>query len=170
MAKILAILVTLSAALAVGQTPEMFDVSNVTIGTQKLDTDWLFAVGKWSDAGKEIAVNSTEIRCYKRFGFCEVSSAMVSEGLASVNVDDFDVLRWDADELIAVDSSPICVANNLRVDFKTKKVSISSTSKGASDDKFCREVDADPAALKTAFLTGTKDIVSGMKQRGKGSK
>jgi hypothetical protein len=172
MKKTLVILVILSARLAVGQTPEMFDVSDVTVGTQRLHTKWLFAMGRWSDAGKNVGAYSTEIHCYKRFGFCEVSSATVSDGVGSLDLalGEFDILRWDAQELIAVDSSGVCVVNTLRADFKTKKVSISSTSKGVTDDKTCRDADADPAALRTAFLTGSKDILSGMKQLGKGAK
>ena len=168
---VLAILVTLFCSVfAAGQTPEMFDVSDVTVGKQKLDTKWLFATGKWSDAGKDVGVYSTEIHCYKRFGFCEVSSAMVSDGVGELDLalSEFDILRWDAHELIAVDSSGICVANTLRADFKTKKVSISSASKGVTNDEDCR--DADPGALKTAFLTGTKDILSGTNHPGKSAK
>ena len=30
--------------------PEIFDLADVTVGAQKLDTLYLFAVGKWSDA------------------------------------------------------------------------------------------------------------------------
>jgi len=173
MKKILVIvLIVLCAGMAVGQTPEMFDVSDVTVGAQRLHTKWLFAMGKWSDAGKNIGTYSTEIHCYKRFGFCEVSSATVSDGVGSLDLalGEFDILRWDAHELIAVDSSGVCVANTLRAEFTTKKVSISSTSKGVTDDKACRDADADPAALKTAFLTGSKDIPGGMKQTGKDAK
>jgi len=54
----------LIATAAVGQIPEMFDTSEVTVGAQRLETRYLFAAGKWSDASKDIAVNSTEIHFY----------------------------------------------------------------------------------------------------------
>ena len=41
-------LVTISAG---AQTPMIFGVSNVTIGTQKIPTFYFHAVGKWSDRG-----------------------------------------------------------------------------------------------------------------------
>ena len=111
-----------------GQRPLAFDVSTVVVGPQKLETSWAYASGKWSDSGPDVGVNSTEIHCYKRFGFCEVASASASAKLAEVNLTSFDILRWDATEIIAVDSSPICVVNTLRFDFAAKKVTIGSTS------------------------------------------
>jgi hypothetical protein len=54
--------------------------------------------------------------------------------------------------MIAVDSSPICLVNTLRFDFAAKKVSLSSTSKGETRDKFCK--DLTPSDTATAFLTG----------------
>lgn len=72
-------------------------------------------------------------------------------------LNDYDILRWDEHELIAVDSSPICVVNNLRFDFDKKTVAMSSTSKGVPGAKIgnttmCKIGEADTQA--TAFLTG----------------
>jgi len=127
----------------------IFDVSTVVVGSQRLETLWVYAAGKWSDAGEHVGINSTEIHCYKRFGFCEVAGAWTSFGLASVNLISFDILRWDTSEMIAVDSSPICLVNTLRFDFVANKVGISSASKGETRDKFCKD-----QAPSTAFLTG----------------
>jgi len=129
------------------------DVSDVVAGAQKLETRYAYAVGKWSDAGKDAGTNSTEIHCYKRFGFCEVANAYSLGTQAWVNLGSFDILRWDDKEMLAVDSSPICLVNNLRIDFVARKVSLSSTSKGETKDKLCDAADAQ----KTAFLTGLKD-------------
>ena len=134
------------------QEPLIFDVSTVVVGSQRLETVYAFAAGKWSDAGPDVGINSTEIHCYKRFSFCEVASAVSVFKLASVNLVSFDILRWDTNELIAVDSSPICVVNTLRFDFAAKKVSISSASKGETRDKYCK--DMTPSMMATAFLTG----------------
>ena len=144
------------------QHPLILDVSTVVAGSDRLETQYAIATGKWSDAGSNVGLNSTEIRCYKRFGFCEVASASTSFGLASVSLTSFDVLRWDTSEMIAVDSSPTCVVNTLRFDFVAKKVSISSTSKGETRDKFCK--DLTPSMLATAFLTGTS-AENGQKKR-----
>jgi hypothetical protein len=102
-----------------------------------------------------VAILSTEIHCYKRFGLCEVAHAFPTFGQTTVSLDSFDIVRWDDRELLAVNSSSICVVNNLRFDFIAKKVSLSSTSKGETRDKMCRAVDA--ATAHTAFLTGLKD-------------
>ena len=134
------------------QKPLILDVSTVVVGSQRLETLYAYAMGKWSDAGDRVGINSTEIHCYKRFGFCEVAGASTSFGLASVSLTSFDILRWDASEMIAVDSSPICVVNTLRFDFRAKNVSLSSASKGEQRDKFC--TDLAPSATATAFLTG----------------
>lgn len=144
-------LLLLGALPCIAQQPLIFNISTVVVGSQKLETLWAFAAGKWSDAGPEVGIDSTDIHCYKRFGICEVASASASLRLASVSLDTF--LRWDTSEMIAVDSSPICVVNTLRFDFAAKKVSISSASKGETRDEFCKHLT--PSMTATAFLTGT---------------
>lgn len=142
---------------ALAQKPQIFNVSDVVAGAQKIETTYLLAVGKWSDDSKAAGMNSTEIHCYKAFGFCEAAHSFAIDARIGVSLDSYDILRWDRQEMIAVDSSPICIVNTLRVEFATKRVSMSSASKGVKDDKFCASLDADPAALKTAFLTGLDD-------------
>jgi hypothetical protein len=136
------------------QKPLILDVSTVVVGSQRIETLYAFASGKWSDAGATVGINSTDIHCYKLFGFCEVASALNSLNLAWVSLSSFDILRWDASEMIAVDSSPICMVNTLRFDFAAKKVSLSSTSKGDTGDKFCAGLT--PSMMATAFLTDGK--------------
>jgi len=145
-------LLLLGALPSAAQQPLIFDVSTVVMGPQRLETLWAFAEGKWSDSGPGVATNSTDIHCYKRFGFCEVASASSSFKLASVSLFSYDILRWDASEMIAVDSSAICVVSTLRFDFATKKVSISSASKGMTQNEICKDITASGTA--TAFLTG----------------
>ncbi len=145
-------LLLLGALPCVAQQPLIFDVSTVVVGSQRLETLWAYAEGKWSGAGPDVGMNSTDIHCYKRFGFCEVATASTASGLASVSLSSFDILRWDTSEMIAVDSSPICVVNTLRFDFAAKKVSISSASKGEPRDKVC--TDLTPSMTTTAFLAG----------------
>jgi hypothetical protein len=75
-----------------------------------------------------------------------------------VQLNGFDILRWDAQELIAVDSSPICVVNTLRFDFKSRTVTASSTLKGdnaAAKDPFCKDVNTSTAFLGGAFFGKT---------------
>ena len=146
-------LLMLVAVPSMAQQPLIFDVSTVVMGPQRLETLWVFAEGKWSDAGPDVGTNSTDIHCYQRFGFCEVASALASSRLASVSLSIFDILRWDASEMIAVDSSPLCLVNTLRIDFAAKKVSMSSASKGETRTEICKNLVA--SMPPTAFLTGS---------------
>jgi len=148
----LLLIVLFGALPCMAQQPLIFDVSNVVVGSQRLETLYAYAMGKWSDAGDNVGKNSTEIHCYQRFGFCEVAGASSSFGLASVSLISFDILRWDTTEMIAVDSSPTCLVTTLRFDFAAKTVSISSTLKGETRDKFCKNLT--PSMTATAFLTG----------------
>ena len=146
---------TLAAPLLMAQEPEILNVSSVVVGSQRLETLWAYAMGKWSDAGEDVGTNSTQIQCYKRFGLCEAASAYSMAGQAWVNLDTFDILRWDDREMISVDSSPACTVNTLRFDFVSKKVSISSASKGETRNGLCKEIIS--ATAHTAFLIGVKD-------------
>jgi hypothetical protein len=150
--RLLTLVLLLGALPSMAQHPLILDVSTVVVGSERLETLYAFAMGKWSDAGDNVGNNSTEIHCYKRFGSCEVASASTFFGLASVSITSFDILRWDTSEMIAINSSPICLVNTLRFDFAAKKVSLSSTSKGETRDKFCK--DLTPSDTATAFLTG----------------
>jgi hypothetical protein len=144
-------------------TPTIFDVSDVVAGAQRLPTKYLFATGKWSDAGEHVGVSSTQIHCYQRFGFCEAASALSLNGESEVSLDSYDILRWDTKEIIAVDSSPICVVNTLRFDLLAKKITISSASKGVTKDPFCKGSENEP----TAFLDGEKDELDKIYKRAK---
>jgi hypothetical protein len=156
MAKVmLSILVTLVLALNVHaqKHPQILDVSEVTIGAKRLPTKYLYAVGVWSDAPEAANGMSTQIECYKVVDHCVVVSVIiVGTGSYSVGtaLDGFDILRWDDKELIAVDSSPICVVNTIRADFVSKTVTISSSKKAteqADKDTFCKFADESTAVL-----------------------
>jgi hypothetical protein len=162
---LLFVVVLLSTAFvyAQDQTPQILDVSSVVAGAQKTETLYAYAVGRWSDADDHLAVWSTEIHCYERFGFCEEADATYLSGEAGATLNSFDILRWDKRELIAIDSSPICVVNTLRFDFAAKKVTITMALKGETKDTFCKDMKA-----TTAFLGGVKDkIKSEMKKPSK---
>lgn len=154
----------LSSGLLVGQdqTPEIFDVSDVVAGAKRVDTMYFVAEGKWSDAHDTEAVLSTEIHCYEAFALCEEADAHLMFGQANVGLESYDVLRWDANELIAVDSSAICTVNTLRVDFKTKRVTNTMAPKGEVKDPFCKGLEA-----STAFLGGLKDELKGTPKKEK---
>ena len=105
-----------------------------------------------------MAVWSTEIHCYERFGFCEEADATYVGGQAGATLNSFDILRWNNRELIAVDSSPICVVNTLRFDFAAKKVTLTMALKGETKDPFCKDIKA-----TTSFLGGVEHLRKGSK-------
>ena len=128
-------------------------------------------MGRTSDPDPNAGTTSTNVRCYKRFGLCEVANAYSLGGQAWVNLSTYDILRWDSRELIAVDSSPICIVNTLRADFAKKKVTMSSTLTGEkgmpmpNGKGYCDTYGAD---LKTAFLGGLKDELKKIYARAEG--
>jgi hypothetical protein len=167
MRRLLSVFVAFAVAVPVAaQKPIIFDVSNVVVGAQKIQTLWLFAEGKWSDAGEHVGAASTQIQCYKSLGFCDVANAFEIFGEAGVDLTSFDILRWDSQEIIAVDSSSICVVNTLRADLVTKRVTLSSSDKGVTTDPFCKGSDK----LTTAVLWGEKDIAKDAVDRAKSKK
>jgi hypothetical protein len=58
--------------------PEIFDVSDVVIGAQRLPTRYLYAAGAWSDASEMENALSVQIECYKRIDLCNVARAIVA--------------------------------------------------------------------------------------------
>jgi len=149
-----AFLVLALAIPVAAQKTDTFFVAEVVVGAQKTPTLYFWANGKWSDAGDHIGPLSTEIQCYKSLGFCDVANAIEVAGAANVYLGSFDILRWDSKEIIAVDSSPICIVSTLRVDFVTKRVTLSSSDKGVTKDPFCKGSDK----ISTAVLWGEEDI------------
>jgi hypothetical protein len=163
---LVALAVFVLAIHGVAQKPTIFDVSDVVVGTQKIQTRYFYAAGKWSDAGDHIGPLSTEIQCYKSLGFCSVANASAMDGNANVSLDSFDILRWNNLEIIAVDSSPICTVDTIRVDFATKRVTLSSSDKGVTKDPFCKGSDK----LPTAVLWGEDEIVKDAINKAKSNK
>jgi hypothetical protein len=151
--------------------PEIFDVSDVVIGTHRLPTRYLYAAGAWSDASEMESALSVQIECYKRIDFCNVAGANGyggGPGSVGVMLDSFDILRWDEQEMIAVDSSPICVVNTIRADFVAKTITISSAKKAtklADKDPFCKVVDQ-----STASLVNSEEVIQKIAQKAKQKK
>jgi hypothetical protein len=143
------IAVVFLTSIATAQTPYKFTVAEVAVGSRHIKMLYLYASGKWSVAGPDIAATSTYIHCYEKLWICEDADAYSVGGKASASLTTYDIVHWDNREMIAVDSSPACVVNMLRVDFAAKKVSLSSNAKD-TQDKACENLTLPP----TAFLIG----------------
>jgi hypothetical protein len=160
------------ASIACAQMhPEIFDVSDVVMGAQRLPTKYLYAAGAWSDASEMENALSVQIECYKRIALCNVARALVNgvgPGSVGTELDGFDILRWDEREMIAIDSSAICVVNTIRADFIAKTITISSAKKAtklADKDPFCKYIDE-----STAFLVNHEEVTRKIVQKAKQKK
>jgi hypothetical protein len=166
---ILACVVSTIAIPVAAQKPMVFDVSNVVVGAQRIPTLALLASGKWSNAGDRAGSLSTEIHCYKSLGFCDVAHVFTTGldvGDANVALDSFDILRWDSHEMIAVDSSEICIVSTIRVDLVTKRVTLSFSDKGVTKYPSCKGSDK----LPTVVLWGSEDIANDAVNKAKSKK
>jgi hypothetical protein len=155
-------------APVVAQKPTIFDVTDVVVGAQRIPTRWLFAAGRWSDADEHIGPTGTQILCYKSLGFCDEASADWGGSNAYVRLTFFDILRWDSKEIIAVDSSPICVVNTLRADLITQRITLSSSDKGVTKGPsapFCKELDKLPTAVLWGVDEAVKDAIDRKKTK-----
>jgi len=155
---------------AAAQMRTIFDVSNVVVGANKIPTLYLFAEGKWSDAGENDGAASTQIFCYKSLGICEVANAhwsgLIGSG-ANVNLTTFEIQRWDSNVIIAKEDSPIClsygVVTTLSADLKTKRITLSYSDNGVKKIAFCMA----SGKHSTAVLWGMDDITKDAVNRAK---
>jgi hypothetical protein len=137
-------------SIATAQTPYQFTVTEMAVGSRHIKTLYLYASGKWSyDFVPIPGPATTYIHCYEQLGICEDADAYSLAGKTSASLTTYDIVRWDAREMIAEDSSAPCLVYMLRVDFAAKKVSLSSELKG-TQDKPCEN----SHASAPAFLVG----------------
>ena len=170
MRQILSVFVALALAVPVAaQTRTIFDVSNVVVGANKIPTLYLFAQGKWSDAGENDGAASTQIFCYKSLGLCEVANAHWSEigSGANVSLTTFEINSWDSNEIIAMEDSPTCISygvvTTLSADLKNKRITLSYSDNGVKKIAFCMA----SGKHSTAVLWGFEDTVKGAINRAK---
>lgn len=110
--------------------------------------------GRWSDADSKVGVLSTEIRCYKSFGFCEEADAYSVNGQAVVGETTYDIVRWDATGIVAVDNAP-CIVNTLQIDFGVKRVATKRTLRANTKEVLCGAFSSQDA--RTSLLGGVSE-------------
>ena len=87
----------------------------------------LSARGKWKATtgkpGDEVAFKHVvSIECWKDRGQCLESVASVVEGEPSLDLDYYQILRWDENGLLAQNDSPDCMTNQLIINFREQSV------------------------------------------------
>lgn len=159
------------AVSAAAQTPTIFDISNVVVGANRIPTPYLFAQGKWSDAGENDGAASTQIFCYKSLGLCEIANAHWSEigSGANVSLTTFEIKRWDSNEIIAMEESPTCISygvvTTLSADLKNKRITLSYADNGVKRIAFCMASGKHSTAVLWGFEDTVKDSINRTKSK-----
>jgi hypothetical protein len=159
--RLFALLIALMLRPAVvAQTPAVFDLSDVVVGTKQIDTTFFLTIGKWSDASRcsdeaKVFTPSTEIHCYKAFSFCDEANAISVRGQPSLDTTSYNILRWDAKEIVAVNSEAPCIEDTLQVDFDARRVTATRALKHKPNDPWCKTFSTKDE--RVAFLEGMKE-------------
>ncbi len=95
------------------------------------------AVGKWKATtgrpGDELAFkHAVRIECSKSRGECLEATANIVDGEPDVSPMYYTVVRWDANGIIAEDSSAKCMTNQLSINFKEGSVMAIDAPKSGS--------------------------------------
>lgn len=92
-----------------------------------VDGQYFTAKGKWKSTtgkpGDEITSRHVvEIDCFKATNECIEATAEVVGNAPEVNIEYYTVLNWDANGLTARNDAPVCVTNQLIINFEDKSV------------------------------------------------
>jgi hypothetical protein len=108
--------------------------------TFHVDEQYLSVKGKWKSTtgreGDEIAFKQViEIDCFKSQKTCVAAKAELVRGSPDIFVGYYEIVRWDIHGLVAQNGTPICVTNQLIVNFNEKSVTAIDTRKaGVTND------------------------------------
>lgn len=95
------------------------------------------ASGKWKStsgvAGDEVAFkHAVKIECRLDIRECYEATAQIVVGEPQVILQNYSVIEWDKNGIIAEDSSPICISNRLLINFQEQGVmAVDTPKKGA---------------------------------------
>ena len=108
----------------------------------------VFANGKWKSTtgrkGDEMPFKHTvEIDCFQSEKSCMEATASVVGTEPDLNVQYYEVIRWDENGLVAQSEDAICVTNQLVINFQEKSVlAIDAPKRGAKGfQDSCKLVD-----------------------------
>ena len=63
-----------------------------------------------------------EIDCFKAQDTCMVATASIVGSEPDITVEYYDVIRWDENGIVAENSEPICMTNQLNITFQDQSV------------------------------------------------
>ena len=129
MGNALAVLILMSmSAFAQTKKPPLYFSGDLTA---------FYSVGKWEMANNEKMAfpTETEIDCDPNGKFCVEATADYSFGKPHVNVEFFQVVKWDRNGIIATSSNSICMVRTLVVSFPEKSITGTRSLQKMTDDK-----------------------------------
>ena len=90
------------------------------------DKEDFTATGNWIPANPKdepAFASETEIDCFKQSMSCVEGTAEFYMGHPHITLEYLQVLKWDNDEIIATDSTGICMTVTIHVTFAEKRIS-----------------------------------------------
>lgn len=99
------------------------------------EAGYVSAAGDWKTrAGKPVndataSGHSTAIQCRQEFGECVEATVAIVGGKPAVFLQNYRIVEWDKDSLIAEDDSAICVTTRLLISFQDRNVTAIDTPK-----------------------------------------
>src|SRR5579863_4690176 len=123
--------VGVSLFLAAGITASAFSQVHLSVHFSVGQTSF-YADGRESE--KSLFPSETQINCDRQGKTCIAATAEYYSGNPHVSIEYFQVLKWDADGIIAV-SDAICMQRTMIVSFPNKAISISGMLKSLPSEK-----------------------------------
>jgi hypothetical protein len=132
------------------------------------DSSGFYSVGRWALADNEkMAFESeTEIDCDPQRKFCVESTAELSYGAPHVNVEWFEVEKWDDNGIIATSSTSLCMVRTMVISFGAKSITASSAQKTMPKDKkeACKFFGADETDSEVFVVKNSERWASDLKK------
>jgi hypothetical protein len=102
------------------------------------DSNSFYAAGRWVPSDpkqKDSSPSETEIDCYRQSRICVEATAEYYSGHPHVSLAYLEVVRWDADGIIAISSSAICMTEAVLISFPDRSISATHSMKKLANDK-----------------------------------
>jgi hypothetical protein len=93
----------------------------------------VFVSGRWKPcsgkSGTDLGKNAVEIQWHRDLKECFEATAKILDGEPIASLQDYRIIEWDANGIIAEDDSAICIAARLLVNFQEQTVLAIDTPK-----------------------------------------
>jgi hypothetical protein len=101
------------------------------------DMTGFYSVGKWEMANNEKMAfpSETEIDCDPSGKFCVEARAEYSLGKPHVNVEFFQVVKWDRNGIVATSSNSLCMVRTLVISFPDQSITGTRSLQEMTDKK-----------------------------------